>query len=142
MLKLDIGCGSNKKEDFLGVDVIRTKATDVVADATNLPFKDDCVDYIYSRRCVQHIKDDIKALKEICRVLKSDGKLQLIVASFYGFLYYKLGLSESSKYQVFHLYYNRKLRRMLKEAGFTHVNISKMKSVRKVGYDLVAICEK
>ena len=143
MLKLDIGCGSDKKEGFLGVDLVKTEATDVVADATNLPFKDNCADHIYSRRCIQHIKDDVKALKEMYRVLKANGKLQLIVASFYGFLYYKLGLSESSgKYQVFHLYSNRKLRKMLKETGFAHVNISKINSVRKIGYDLIAVCEK
>jgi predicted SAM-dependent methyltransferase len=143
MLKLDIGCGSNKKEDFLGVDLVKTEATDIVADATNLPFKDNCADYVYSRRCIQHIKDDVKALKEMYRVLNAHGKLELIVASFYGFLYYKSGFSESSgKYKVFNLYYNQKLRKMLEKAGFVNVNISKIKSVRKFGYDLIAICEK
>jgi hypothetical protein len=38
-MKLDVGCGSNKKEDFLGVDLVKTEATDVFADATNLPFR-------------------------------------------------------------------------------------------------------
>jgi hypothetical protein len=67
----------------------------------------------------------------------------LIVASFYGYLFYKLGLSEScGKYAVFHLYLKRKLRKMLKEVEFVHVNISKVKSARKVGYDFMAICEK
>jgi len=95
-LKLDIGCGSNKKGAFLGVDLVKTKATDVVAraDSTSLP-----------------IKDGTQALKEIYRVLKSYGKLELIVASFYGYLFYKFRLSESSgKYAVFHLYLKRKLR--------------------------------
>lgn len=143
MLKLDIGCGSNKREGFLGVDLVKTAATDVVADATNLPFKDNCVDYVYSRRCIQHIKDDVKALKEIYRVLKVNGKVQLIFASFYGFLYYKLGFSESSgKYKVFHLYHGRKLRKMLHETRFTNIHISKIESIRRTGYDLMAICKK
>jgi len=124
MLKLDIGCGSNKKEGFLGVDLVKTKATDVVADAANLPFKDGCIDYVYSRRCLQHITNDIQALKEIYRVLKLHGKLELIVASFYGYLFYMLGLSESSgKYGVFHLYSSRKLRKMLKQVGFGNIYI-------------------
>jgi SAM-dependent methyltransferase len=142
-LRLDVGCGSNKKGEFLGVDLVKTKATDVVADSTNLPIKDGCFDYVYSRRCIQHVKDDTQALKEIYRVLKLYGRLELIVASLYGYLFYKLKLSESSgNYAVFHLYLKRKLRKMLKEVGFLHVNISKVKSVRKIGYDLMAICEK
>jgi ubiquinone/menaquinone biosynthesis C-methylase UbiE len=143
MLKLDVGCGSSKKEEFLGVDLVKTKATDVVADSTNLPIKDGCFDYVYSRRCIQHVDDDTQALIEIYRVLKQHGRLELIVASFYGYLFYKFGLSESSgKYAVFHLYFNRKLRRTLKKVGFININILKVKSARKIGYDLMAICEK
>ncbi|MBN1244284.1 class I SAM-dependent methyltransferase [Candidatus Bathyarchaeota archaeon] len=142
-LKLDIGCGSSKKGAFLGVDLVKTTATDVVADSTSLPIKDGCFEYVYSRRCIQHIKDDTQALKEIYRVLKLYGKLELIVASFYGYLFYKFRSSESSgKYAVFHLYLKRKLRKLLKAAGFLTVNISKVKSVRKIGYDFIAICEK
>lgn len=143
MVRLDIGCGSAKKKGFLGVDVTRTEATDVVADAVNLPFKDCCIEYVYSRRCIQHIKDDLQALKEVHRVLKWGGKLELITASLLGCVYYKLGFSESSgKYPVFHLYFSRKLRRKLEKANFTHISIQKVKSTRKIGYDLRVICEK
>jgi ubiquinone/menaquinone biosynthesis C-methylase UbiE len=72
-VKLDIGCGSNKKKNFLGVDLVKTKAADVVADSTALPIKDNCLGYVYSRRCIQHVKDDIQALKEIYRMLKRHG---------------------------------------------------------------------
>ena len=143
MLRLDVGCGANKREEFLGVDIRKTKNVDVVADALYLPFRDAVFDYVYSRRCIQHIKDDVNALKEMYRVLKNHGKLELIVASIYGFLYYKLGFSESSgNYQVFHLYFKHKLRKMLKKAGFTSIDIMKVKSIRKLGYDLKAICKR
>jgi ubiquinone/menaquinone biosynthesis C-methylase UbiE len=142
-VRMDIGCGSNKKKNFLGVDLVKTKTADVVADVTTFPVKDDCLDYVYSRRCIQHVKDDMQALQEIYRMLKFHGRLELIVASIYGYLFYKFRLSEScGKYAVFHLYLKRKLRKMLKEVGFVQVNISKVKSARKIGYDFVAICEK
>lgn len=142
-IKLDIGCGSNKKKNFLGIDLVKTVATDVVADSTALPIRNDCLDYVYSRRCIQHVKDDHQALKEIYRMLKFHGRLELIVASIYGYLFYKFGLSEScGKYAVFHLYLKRKLRKMLKEVGFANVDISKVKSTRKIGYDFKAISEK
>lgn len=142
-LKLDIGCGSSKKSDFLGVDLVKTEATDIVADSTKLPIKNDCFDYVYSRRCIQHIKDDSQALREIHRVLKMNGKIELVVSSFYGYLFYKLKLSKSrGRYAIFHLYLRRKLLKLLKEVGFIKANISKVRSVRKIGYDFKAICEK
>jgi SAM-dependent methyltransferase len=142
-LKLDIGCGSIKQGQFLGLDLIKTEATDVVADSVQLPIKDECFNYVYSRRCIQHVKNDAQAFKEIYRMLKQHGRFELIVASIYGYLFYKFGLSESrGKYTVFHLYLKRKLRNMLKEAGFLNIKISKVKSTRKIGYDYRAICEK
>ena len=142
-LRLDIGCGPSKKNNFLGLDLVRTKATDVVADSATLPIKDGCFDYVYSRRCIQHVKNDAQAFKEIYRMLKLHGRFELIVASIYGYLFYKFGLSESGgKYKVFHLYLKRKLRKMLTEAGFLNIKISKVKSTRKIGYDFRAICEK
>jgi hypothetical protein len=54
-----------------------------------------------------------------------------------------LGLSESSgRYAVFHLYHKRKLEKMLKKAGFVNINVSKAKSVRRIGYDYVVLCKK
>jgi len=142
-LKLDLGCGANKKRTFLGVDLVKTNATDVVADSTNLPIKDDSFDYVYSRRCIQHVKNDTQALREIYRLLKPNGKLELIVASFYGYVFYKSGLSKGSrKYDVFHLYRKHKLRKMLTEIGFANVNLNKIKSPRKIGYDFKATCQK
>ena len=76
-------------------------------------------------------------------MLKLHGRFELIVASIYGYIFYKFGLSESGgKYKVFHLYLKRKLRKMLTEAGFLNIKISKVKSTRKIGYDFRAICEK
>ena len=91
-LRLDIGCGPCKKSKFLGLDLIRTKATDVVADSANLPIKEGCFDYVYSRRCIQHVKNDEQAFKEIYRMLKLHGRFELIVASIYGYIFYKFGL--------------------------------------------------
>lgn len=38
-LKLDIGCGSNKREGTIGLDIRNTGSVDVIADARMLPFK-------------------------------------------------------------------------------------------------------
>jgi len=50
-----------------------------VADAENLPFQNEFFDIVYSWGVIHHSPDTPKALKEIFRVLKPDGKAKLMV---------------------------------------------------------------
>jgi ubiquinone/menaquinone biosynthesis C-methylase UbiE len=136
-LKLDIGCGENKQSGFSGVDIRALKNVDYIMNICNLQFPDNSIDEVYSRRCVQHIQDDNKALNEVYRVLKSNGKFTLIVASFTGWFYYKLGFSPSH-YDVFHLYSDSKIRKKMGEIGFRDISISHIKT-RSLSYDIKAV---
>lgn len=49
------------------------------ADATNLPFKDETFDRIIATEILEHIPDDLKAILEMCRVLKPDGIAMITV---------------------------------------------------------------
>lgn len=143
MFNLDIGCGQLKKAGFLGVDIVKGENIDYVLDACDLTFKDKSVDEVYSRRCIQHVKKDWKALSEISRVLKPNGKLTLIVSSWYGWLFYKLKLSQShGKYDVFHFYTDKRLRQLLEKADFTIESLRHIPSERKIGYDIEVVCIK
>jgi predicted SAM-dependent methyltransferase len=46
---------------------------DVQCDMTNLPFADQEFDFVFASHVLEHIKDDIKALTEIKRILKPQG---------------------------------------------------------------------
>lgn len=48
-------------------------SVDVVADGSNLPFKDATYDYVISSHVIEHIFDPIKAVKEWLRVIKPGG---------------------------------------------------------------------
>jgi len=138
IIKLDIGCGSRKQNDYVGVDVARTKSVDVVASATNLPFKDNSVNYIYSRRCLQHVPNEAEALREMYRVLTIGGEAKIIVASYRGWLYYQLKhLRRNKAYPAFHLYAFYSLRKKLRKAKFQIIEIYRVKT-RKFGYDIVS----
>jgi 2-polyprenyl-6-hydroxyphenyl methylase/3-demethylubiquinone-9 3-methyltransferase len=50
-------------------------AKGVIADATNIPFIDECFDFIICVDLIEHIKADRKLLREIRRVLKNSGFL-------------------------------------------------------------------
>ena len=54
----------------------------IIADCTNLPFNDNSFEYIICIAVIHHLstyKRKLKALKEIQRLLKSDGKALISV---------------------------------------------------------------
>ena len=92
MFRIDIGCGDSKRVGFVGVDVRKTKAVDVIADARKLPFRDSCFNYVYSSHLIEHFSHrEVKnVLVEWVRVLrkgelsKSDA-LTFVQEVFYSF---------------------------------------------------------
>jgi len=79
MIGIDVGCGNNKKAGFLGVDIRRTKVVDVLADARNLPFRDESFDYVYSDQVLEHFSHTEvgNVLLEWVRVLKKGGIIEI-----------------------------------------------------------------
>lgn len=97
---LDIGCGNGAVDIYLakkfgckiiGIDLsgvrisnalknlenesveIKNKTRFKKASATNLPFKDEEFSHVFIQATIYHVHDKIKALKEVCRVLKGGG---------------------------------------------------------------------
>jgi len=80
-MKLDLGCGKNKREGFIGVDSIKFDTVDVVADLTGRwPFDDDSVDEAHASHFIEHLDGPqrIHFANELHRVLKKGGKAMLI----------------------------------------------------------------
>lgn len=78
LFKLNLGCGENRHEDFKGVDIAKTKATDYVVDLFKFPwpFKSDSVDEVYAQQFFEHVPAKIRFrfMDELWRVLKVDAK--------------------------------------------------------------------
>lgn len=94
-LVLDAGAGAGDQSGFLlqtGADVASidlSSAIEVVAsklrlnanwigiqgDITALPFMDNQFDIVYCEGVIQHTKDSIQTVKELCRVTKSGGNI-------------------------------------------------------------------
>lgn len=105
MATLEIGCGNNKIKGAIGVDIKRTKATDLISDLNSfLPFKDCTFDIIYAVDVLEHVKDVILVMEEIHRVAKNGSKVFIRVPHFssthaYGdFTHKHFFSSESFKY--------------------------------------------
>ena len=73
-LKIDLGCGSCKKEGSIGIDIQAQPGVDFVLDlqVEPLPFADGSVDYVYSSHFLEHITNLANIFSEISRVC-SDG---------------------------------------------------------------------
>ncbi len=136
MKMLEIGSGNKPKEGYLHFDIRENINADVVGNATKLPFKDEEFEKVYSRFFLEHLprNEARTALKEMHRVLKKDGEIEIIVPDLAYFC--KLFLEEKGQkkgwalnkiygfenYKEDHHYYGydfETLAEALKEAGFS-----------------------
>ena len=83
-LRLDIGCGPNKREGFVGVDALPFDGkVDKVFDLrkTPWPWKSDSVDEVHSSHFIEHLTgaERIPFFNELYRVMRKDAKAQIIV---------------------------------------------------------------
>lgn len=76
-LKLHLGCGDRYFEDYVNIDLRKTRATDLVCDITKLPYPDNSVELIETYHVIEHLPrhDLLKALKVWYRILIHEGKL-------------------------------------------------------------------
>lgn len=81
--KLNIGCGNDIREGFINLDIADLQGVDIVCDIENspLPFEDNTFEYVLCNDVLEHV-DVAKVLKEIHRVLKNDGIVEIRVPHF------------------------------------------------------------
>lgn len=97
LIKLDIGCGPNKKEGFLGLDCIPFKGVDFLWDVRKVPWKcwpadlknvvdvpvieDNSVEEVHTSHFVEHLDavERVSFCNELHRVLVPGGKCTMIV---------------------------------------------------------------
>lgn len=82
LVKLDLACGQNKQEGFVGVDFVQAEGVDQVWDL-NLypwPWEDNSVDEIHCSHYLEHIPglDRPRFMEEVYRILKVGGKATFI----------------------------------------------------------------
>lgn len=87
---VELGCGPKKKEGRIGVDSIDLPNVDIVADLEKgLPFlPDTSVDELHCRSVLEHIQNFENIMRDIVRVLKSNGRAHIFVPHFSNPHYY------------------------------------------------------
>lgn len=83
MVRIDLGCGKNKKEGHTGLDRIAFDGVDHVLDlgCEEWPLANDSVDAAYTSHFVEHLKprERIHFCNELYRVLKPGAQCTVIV---------------------------------------------------------------
>ena len=80
MNKLNIGCGNEKMQGFINIDISEKVKPDIVVDIEKgLPFKDNYFEYIYSKNSLEEIRPQQWdfVLREIGRVANNHCILKL-----------------------------------------------------------------
>lgn len=81
-IRIDIGCGKNKRPEFIGIDAIAFEGVDHVLDVTTtpLPFEAGTVDEVYSSHFVEHLDRFQRCafFNELYRVMKVGAKALII----------------------------------------------------------------
>ena len=147
---LEVGCGQGKFSLHLATIGARVVGTDfstkaieiahkrqlaqkslakfLVADAQSLPFADKSFDLVVSCECLEHIPKPEKALAEMYRVLKPNGKLVLTTENYSnGMLVYwllswfkrKPFNSGNGVQPIEHFFLYWRVLRMMRKVGFT-----------------------
>ena len=72
---INLGSGPailNNRRDIINIDIFAFNQVDIVADAFNLPIKDQSVDVVINTAMIEHVSDPSKIVNEIYRILKKD----------------------------------------------------------------------
>lgn len=82
MIKLDLGCGGQRPDGFIGLDQHQQGQTDIVCDMSKgIPLEDNYADEIRAHDFIEHIADKIFLMNEIHRVAKPGAIIDISVPS-------------------------------------------------------------
>ena len=83
-MKIDLGCGDQKREGFQGVDRVPLPGVDILCDIDRekLPLADGSVTEVYSMHFMEHVTDLVTVMEELWRVCEKDAKITIAVPYF------------------------------------------------------------
>jgi predicted SAM-dependent methyltransferase len=87
MTKLDLGCGSSKREGFLGVDSLQLPGVDIVHNLTQFPypFEDNSIEEIWMDNVLEHLPNPLRVMEELHRICKNGARVNIAVPYFRSF---------------------------------------------------------
>ncbi len=81
---LDLGCGNQKMEGAIGIDINPNTNADIIHDLNIFPypFEESTFDEIYVDNVIEHLDNVVKVMEELHRISKPDGIIVIKVPYF------------------------------------------------------------
>lgn len=83
-IKLNLGSGPSRKQGLYSLDHLELEGVDILADLNEpldlLP--DNCTEYVYSRHALEHIQNFLPLMRELHRITKPGGRIEVVVPHF------------------------------------------------------------
>lgn len=87
---LDLGCGSRKyksrnlEDEVIGLDIDKNSDADVIHNLGMFPypFENEEFDIVHASHVLEHLDKPLEFNKEVCRILKKDGKFIIKVPHY------------------------------------------------------------
>lgn len=100
-MKLDIGCGQNKKNGFIGLDCLEMSEVDIVCDLDKekIPLENSIVKEVYSRHFMEHTTNLVSVMEEIWRICEDNAKITIAVP-----YYNSIGAFRDPTHKIFFTY--------------------------------------
>lgn len=79
ILRIDLGCGSNKHTDCTGIDIKPGESVDLVHDfEQSIPLLDDAVTFVMANRSLEYTRDLLAMMREIYRVCEHKAQICIV----------------------------------------------------------------
>jgi SAM-dependent methyltransferase len=82
---IELGCGSRKRHpEAIGIDLLDAPCVDIVGDVYEVleRFNTGSVSQVYSYHFIEHISDVFRLMKELERIVKPGGRVELVAPHF------------------------------------------------------------
>lgn len=87
---LDLGCGSAKTPGAVGLDISAETDADIVHDLDVFPYpiEDSSFDQVLMQDVIEHVREPIRLMEEMHRIVRPGGRIQLRTPHFSSVLAY------------------------------------------------------
>ena len=83
-MKLNMGCGTDIRDGYVNLDIVKKEGVDVVHNLNKYPypFDDNTFDEVIVDNVLEHLDNTIKAIEEIYRLCKNNAKVYIAVPNY------------------------------------------------------------
>lgn len=82
-IKLNLGCGFDKRKGYLNCDILKVAKPDMIVDLEKkLPFKNNSIDEIIMIGVAEHITNFVPLMEEFYRICKNKARIRIEVPYF------------------------------------------------------------